>query len=470
MFGRVGARRASHTVPEAVAGRYSQACLSECDIPMDTERSSTIVRRSICIDSLAHAVLRAHRAQWQHIRRTPRLPAVTRTRTRSIPDTPAALLPPSPATFPRPAPDLHHERPLRTTPAGAQPMPGLISPSSDASAGPTVTMKRAREQPAASSLGEPHVKKRRVLHKLNKTQPVQTIRDPINAELDIGGLSQDFIDRQLKRAIAIQCKGIGYDSARPDALEAMRGMVHEFMSNFTSQVRSSMVSARRTESVSHDWVCALLSSGITGSSSLEPHLDTGNLPGEFLQPPLPSPQRPDTPPPEIDGLLGPELSGRRDKEERKWIPANFPAFPGKYTYKATPVFVQRETDPRKIREKATEYGIEAEKSLRKLMAAQKRGLQGNKVKKPRLSKRILGSDELWKKAMDEQIKQEEERLRLVNEKRERDRQDDIDNGFDPPPDEPVQEPRKIINLEETPRVNYDRRFWRMSAREGGAGH
>ena len=67
-------------------------------------------------------------------------------------------------------------------------------------------------------------KKRKVLHQLHHTQPVQHMVDPISAEFSFGD-SKDFYDQQLRRAIAIQCKTLGFDSARPDALEEFRGLV-----------------------------------------------------------------------------------------------------------------------------------------------------------------------------------------------------------------------------------------------------
>jgi hypothetical protein len=43
--------------------------------------------------------------------------------------------------------------------------------------------------------------------------------------LDAFGDSKDFFDEQLRRAIAIQCRGLGFEGARPDALEEFRGLV-----------------------------------------------------------------------------------------------------------------------------------------------------------------------------------------------------------------------------------------------------
>jgi len=92
-------------------------------------------------------------------------------------------------------------------------------------------MKRAHAAEVAPQHGQPHLKKRKVLHHLHHTQPVQHIVDPISAELGDFGDSKDFFDKQLRRAIAIQCRGIGFHGARPDALEQFRGLVDSCMAS-----------------------------------------------------------------------------------------------------------------------------------------------------------------------------------------------------------------------------------------------
>ncbi|KAF2257748.1 hypothetical protein CC78DRAFT_538304 [Lojkania enalia] len=323
---------------------------------------------------------------------------------------------------------------------------------SDAGATPNLGMKRSHPGATAPSYGKPPLKKRKVVHKLHHTQPIHNVREPISAELDQNGEYKDFFDHQLRRAIAMECKGIGFDGARPEALQGFAGLVDEYMRQFLARVRKSMSSARRTSTVPHDWIYALTSTGITGSSSLEQHLDTGEIPAQFLQPFFKAPEPADEPPPDLEGMIGPELSGKKDKEDKKWIPKHFPPFPSKHTWKSTPVFTERESDPRKIREKAAEEGILAEQSLRKLMAAQKAGLQDNKAKKTRQSKRMKESDKLWKAAMESCIEEEEARA-----ERERNRFGDEEEEILP------LSQKRNLNLEETVHVNYERKFWRKSA-------
>ena len=235
------------------------------------------------------------------------------------------------------------------------------------------------------------------------------------------------------------------------------------MRNFLGQVHKSMSSARRTETVTTDWIYALNSCGITGSSSLESHLDTGEIPPLLLQPAFAPPEPAEQPPPDLEGLLGPELSGRAEKENKKYIPAHFPPFPSKHTWKTTPVFTERENDPRKIREKATEEGILAEQSLRKLMLAQKEGLHNNKVSKRKRSKRMIVSDKLWAEAMKE-LQDDEDARALA---REMEKDPDLEDNVDEEPQARPKPKEKIKgdeDFEEMHVVNYDQRFWRKSAR------
>jgi transcription initiation factor TFIID subunit 8 len=210
---------------------------------------------------------------------------------------------------------------------------------------------------------------------------------------------------------------------------------------------------------------------LRGSAPLEQHLDTGEIPPTLLQPHFQPPAPAEVPPPDTDSLLGPELSGKADKEARAYIPKHFPPFPSKHTYKATPVFTKRENDPRKIREKATEEGILAEQSLRKLMAAQKAGIQQQNAGKRKRSRRMKESDKLWQDAMaglvgDEKRGEKEEEQRRAAEQADAEAAEEEDDWMalaQPQIRQPIPTVDRNVNLEEGVHVNYDRRFWRKSA-------
>lgn len=228
-----------------------------------------------------------------------------------------------------------------------------------------------------------------------------------------------------------------------------------------------MTSSRRTDTVPYDWIYALASTGHRGSGILEQHFDTGEIPPSLLQPHIDPPVAPEPPPPDFESLLGPGLSGKDDKEKRPYIPAHLPPFPSRHTYKQSPVYTERENDPRKIREKATEEGIQAEQSLRKLMAAQKAGIQKQNAGKRKQSARMKESNKLWQEAMSDLMAEEKEREKEEERRQLRQQEDEDENDWDAPI-APRRQPgvERNVNLEEGVHVNYEQRFWRKSATGG----
>jgi hypothetical protein len=133
-------------------------------------------------------------------------------------------------------------------------MPGLVAASSAASVGAIAGMKRTLAGEAADISGQPQ-KKRKVVHQLHHTQPIEHIVEHVSAENyrhrpdqtgptvqngpagqygESGGFGEtgetkEFFDQQLKRAIAVEFKAAGFDSARPEALERMRALTDSCM-------------------------------------------------------------------------------------------------------------------------------------------------------------------------------------------------------------------------------------------------
>lgn len=130
-------------------------------------------------------------------------------------------------------------------------------------------------------------------------------------------------------------------------------------------VRQSMLSSRRLQPIPQDFDYALNHHRIT-PDDLRPYLKT---------PPTVSPIRalPPSPPPEDEvkrklPFLN-ALRGEESETNRSYVPKHFPDFPSKHTYSSTPVFTERDNDPRQIRERAAEDGRHGEEALRKLASA-----------------------------------------------------------------------------------------------------
>ena len=170
------------------------------------------------------------------------------------------------------------------------------------------------------------------------------------------------------------------------------------MAHFLAKVRQSMLSCRRTQAVPHDYLQSLRAHHLT-LRCLLPHLDppvspSKSMPPIIFEPASESKALNDLP------LLGPLLNGTSERPSIPYIPRHFPSIPSKHTYKATPNFIDREQDPKTIRERATEEGRLGEEALRRLVGL---GSATDNVETLLLRSRTKDTrrrrDELWKETM-----------------------------------------------------------------------
>ncbi|OBT70461.1 hypothetical protein VE03_00010 [Pseudogymnoascus sp. 23342-1-I1] len=203
----------------------------------------------------------------------------------------------------------------------------------------------------------------------------------------------------LERSAALILNHVGFDGASKEALESICAQASAYADKFLSYVTESMLSCRRAQPIPLDYEYALRRHGLT-DSLLRPH----------LKPPVPRSKTQlvfEVQEPEIQEvqvlpeLLGHELSGAVDKLTKPFIPKQFPAFPSKHTYKATEVMPDRETDPRKIREKATEASRHGEEALRRLVGVGKVGDQKGVRKALLKSPARKHRHDLWDLAMQD---------------------------------------------------------------------
>ncbi|KAB8073122.1 transcription factor TFIID complex subunit 8 C-term-domain-containing protein [Aspergillus leporis] len=194
------------------------------------------------------------------------------------------------------------------------------------------------------------------------------LQAPVNPALPEPAITDDaYVDHLMNRSIGQTLRESGFDLADPAALESFRNAAEEYLLRFASYVRQSMLTSRRTQPIPQDFEHALKKHRVR-VDDLSPLVKTlSNVE------PVPT-LLPSSPPDEDDSFkilpsLGPQLSGEDDRARSAYIPKHFPEFPSKHTYRHTPVFTEREQDPRKIRERATEDGRHGEEALRKLARA-----------------------------------------------------------------------------------------------------
>ncbi|PGH30726.1 hypothetical protein GX50_06488 [[Emmonsia] crescens] len=236
----------------------------------------------------------------------------------------------------------------------------------------TTTAPQKRPSPSRDQ-DRPAIKNRRREYHHHRLQtPMESNLLPDSALTDATA-----VDTLLKLSIGVLLRDCGFSHADPVALDSFRSAVEEYILHLLSYTRQSMSSCRRMQPIPLDFEHALRNTNI--------HLDSLR---QYLKP-SPSSQQQEiqqqihslpTPPPSSPNpatdlpFLGPDLSGTPHRQLSTHIPKHFPNFPSRHTYRETAVFTTRETDPRKIREKATEEGRLGEEALRKLARAGREGL------------------------------------------------------------------------------------------------
>lgn len=169
------------------------------------------------------------------------------------------------------------------------------------------------------------------------------------------------------------------------------------INHLAAGVRQSMLSCRRTQATPQDFLQAFHTHQLS-LKALLPH----------LRPPVPKRRArialSHEPPEEEEQHDHQFLSSIPDdasvKQDRSYIPPHLPAFPGRHTYKATAEYPEREEDPRKIRERATEEGRLGEEALRRLVSAKGAHRAQPAEAAQRVKSIRIKRDELWKETME----------------------------------------------------------------------
>ncbi|KAJ6114407.1 hypothetical protein N7486_000185 [Penicillium sp. IBT 16267x] len=287
------------------------------------------------------------------------------------------------------------------------------------------------------------------------------LQEPITLPLSSEPAVQDeaHFDHLMNRSIGHILKDAGFELADAAALSSLRSATDTYLTRISTYVRQSMLACRRTQPIPPDFEHALSRVKLS-PDDLRPYLTSSKTvaPIPTL---LPSPPPED----ELNRNL-PFLNALRGEEtvtNRSYIPKHFPDFPSKHTYSASAVFTERDSDPRKIRERAAEDGRHGEEALRKLASA---AFRDNPTSSSGKDKK------LWGRRMESMETMFEKTVKGLAKKLQKDQKDpsapvlgsamEIDSGK-PGDGDGKARSQASWHLEMGPIVNCERDFWRRPA-------
>ncbi|KAL4915832.1 hypothetical protein BDW62DRAFT_212399 [Aspergillus aurantiobrunneus] len=287
------------------------------------------------------------------------------------------------------------------------------------------------------------------------------LRQPVTSSLSEPAIADEsYVDQIMSRIIGQSLQSSGFDIADPLAVESFRDAAEEYLLRLASYVRASMLSSRRIQPIPHDFEYALKRHSLPVDSLL-PYL-------QLPQNAEPIPTQLLSPPPEDEDdfkilpSLEPHLSGENDRARSAYIPKHFPDFPSKHTYRHTPVFTDRERDPRKIRERAADDGRHGEEALRKLARAAFKDNQpgsGGRDKK-QWSRRAESFETMFEKTVKGLSKKAPK-----NGASSSSTATEIDSSAATETEAKPGRSKGLAGMELPPIINCERGFWRRSGRQ-----
>ncbi|KAK4166680.1 hypothetical protein QBC43DRAFT_313120 [Cladorrhinum sp. PSN259] len=324
--------------------------------------------------------------------------------------------------------------------------------------------------------------------------PVSTPLPPILATEKIGSSPYastvptfDALAKQgLRRSIAMILQSVGFDTAKPEALESFVVLAEEYMGSLVEEIKTSANTARRTQAIPRDYEIGLTRFNLS-TSVLRSHKKTKRLPiaQSRIIPTFEALEISDP----IDGdlpILGDDLDGTPDKESKPYIPASFPTFPSIHTFKYSPVTAEAFTfsddwcaldsdvssqtldgsqpqtqrplapeeiphgDPKKLREAAAKEAKAGEAALRRLVRASKIAKQKEVWAQAQRHPARRERQNLWESAMRELL---EDQTRA--------------NGKDVAPAAMHGEQARLEIADHSMIVNTERRYYRQEVPRAG---
>ena len=232
------------------------------------------------------------------------------------------------------------------------------------------------------------------------------------------------------------------------------------MAHFLASVRQSMLVSRRAQPTPQDFLHALTAHHLTLDSLLL-HLDPPVAAAQ-TQPPLHAAAQTFTDSRATDAAIARLLQDGAPPAAAlaSHVPRCFPGLPSRHTYKAKAVYANRELDPKRIRERATEEGRLGEAALRRLVSGERANARQQPVPLSPTMARAPGQRELsirqrthdmWLETMEAVAKAYPRRAA---------------GSRDVTPNPDAQETARSFSAGNIPQpVNADRQYWRKPPRQ-----
>ncbi|KAF8933236.1 transcription factor TFIID complex subunit 8 C-term-domain-containing protein [Dissophora ornata] len=248
----------------------------------------------------------------------------------------------------------------------------VFQPSSNSTPAPSTSATRMRGH--GQGLGQKPRQKQVLTSPWSQRAPPKNIMDSATAEATC---------RKLVSVLALDA---GFEGITASALESLTHAFENYTQQMYSIAHSFAELAGRTRPNIHDLQQAFADMNLNPASlasyvKTASHSKTPLLRGP-LQETIAKPQKKKE---RRAALLDSDIEDNSDSEDeepaasstpgakvtaRTVVPDHLPPFPSKHSYKQTPVFVKRPTDPQKIRELNAEQSRLVESNLKRLMAAE----------------------------------------------------------------------------------------------------
>jgi len=208
---------------------------------------------------------------------------------------------------------------------------------------------------------------------------------------------EEMVDHLIKISVIQIAQEAGFEGAKRSALNTFTDIVKRYIQEIGENAAKFAASASRTESNWHDLAATFQEMGVDVEELMSWHEGSDKVPFHYSLPRIPLPKKVTLVQPSTamdvkkkagDGSgssSSSSSSGTTNEEEvvvqKPHVPPFLPAFPDKRTYEVSPIFVERETDIRKIRKRKVDQNLKVEQALTRMHREAAQGFSVNDQEK-----------------------------------------------------------------------------------------